>query len=89
MQSRQLLAVTVINCFPSRVYGEIEYYLSLVKVLTIVVISAYDSDWSLSVLKCRLRVCHITVVLSLAIDSGASRQGSVVSAIHSVLSHSY
>ncbi|KAH9919155.1 amino acid permease-domain-containing protein [Epithele typhae] len=32
-----LLVATIINCFPSRVYGEMEFYLSFLKVLTIVV----------------------------------------------------
>ncbi|KAI0687059.1 amino acid permease-domain-containing protein [Earliella scabrosa] len=33
-----LLVATTINCFPSRYYGEMEFYLSCVKVLTILVI---------------------------------------------------
>ncbi|RPD71596.1 hypothetical protein L226DRAFT_171196 [Lentinus tigrinus ALCF2SS1-7] len=33
-----LLAAVVVNCFPSRVYGEVEFTLSCVKVLTIVII---------------------------------------------------
>ena len=35
----QLIFAIVINCFPSRVYGQMEYILSCVKVTTIVVIS--------------------------------------------------
>ncbi|KAI0687057.1 amino acid permease-domain-containing protein [Earliella scabrosa] len=33
-----LTIATIVNCFPSRVYGEMEYYLSCMKVITIVVI---------------------------------------------------
>ncbi|KAI0747493.1 amino acid transporter [Fomes fomentarius] len=33
-----LAVATAINCFPSRVYGEMEYYLSCIKVVTIVLI---------------------------------------------------
>ncbi|KAI0345542.1 hypothetical protein BDW22DRAFT_1324774 [Trametopsis cervina] len=34
----QLVLATAVNCFPSRVYGEFEFWLSAIKVLTIVVI---------------------------------------------------
>ena len=34
----QLVIATTINCFPSRVYGEMEFYLSLLKVVTIIVV---------------------------------------------------
>ncbi|KAI1789950.1 amino acid permease-domain-containing protein [Ganoderma leucocontextum] len=33
-----LIVATTVNCFPSRVYGQMEYYLSCMKVLTIVLI---------------------------------------------------
>ncbi|KAM5541210.1 hypothetical protein V8D89_005139 [Ganoderma adspersum] len=33
-----LLIATMVNCFPSRVYGQMEYYLSCLKVMTIVLI---------------------------------------------------
>ncbi|KAM5541211.1 hypothetical protein V8D89_005140 [Ganoderma adspersum] len=33
-----LIIATTVNCFPSRVYGQMEYYLSCLKVLTIVLI---------------------------------------------------
>ncbi|KAM5541193.1 hypothetical protein V8D89_005122 [Ganoderma adspersum] len=33
-----LVIATTVNCFPSRVYGQMEYYLSCLKVLTIVLI---------------------------------------------------
>ncbi|KAH9919190.1 amino acid permease-domain-containing protein [Epithele typhae] len=33
-----LLMATIINCFPSKVYGEMEFYLSFLKVVTILVI---------------------------------------------------
>ncbi|KAI0088659.1 amino acid permease-domain-containing protein [Irpex rosettiformis] len=35
-----LVAATAVNCFPSRVYGELEFWFSAIKVLTIVLIIA-------------------------------------------------
>ena len=34
----QLLVATTINCFPSRVYGEMEFHLSCIKVASIIII---------------------------------------------------
>ncbi len=37
----QLIFAIAINCFPSKVYGQMEYVLSCAKVTTIVIISEY------------------------------------------------
>ena len=38
-----LFIATIINCFPSRIYGEMEYRLSCLKVITIAIVSEYIS----------------------------------------------
>ncbi len=40
----KLLIATTVNCFPSRVYGQMEYYLSCLKALTIVLIGKLRSQ---------------------------------------------
>ena len=69
----QLIFAIVINCFPSRVYGQMEYILSCVKVTTIVVISKeyIDSFNRVNLIGSP----RYAVVLSLLIDFGASWQG--------------
>ncbi len=41
----QLFFAIAINCFPSKVYGQMEYILSCAKVMTIVIISEYLPAW--------------------------------------------
>jgi amino acid permease len=38
---KQLAAAVFVNIFPSRVYGEMEFWFSTIKVVTIVVISGF------------------------------------------------
>jgi amino acid permease len=46
----QLTAAVFINLFPSRIYGEMEFWFSTLKVTTIVVISENQLKWARLVL---------------------------------------
>ena len=68
----KLVIAITINCFPSRVYGQMEYYLSCMKVLTIVCIGKHHANFLHGGIS-----PEVSVLLGLIIDLGASHEGYV------------